>query len=420
MIQVRRLPLTLKANPKRRILKHLNFGSEERILPVKEYVAGLSADALKQEYDSVLALFKGRHPQLLDAFSKNSLQVLSEDNATSLSETARILMGAYFTHEYTIESAALFNPSIVPHPIQDQLSEGKTRFILSLRATGEGHISSIAFQEGYISKGGEISLTERPDYGDTGTINADNLTHSGSYSVQFDAASPLGSRVLFPFAQAECNGMEDARFVYFQEDVGTYLSTYTAYNGRAIHPYLIQTDNFLQFTITPLRGIAASDKGMAIFPEKIRGSYFMVGRQGGRHLTLMQSDNLHVWNQFHILQEPKRGWEMLQMGNCGSPIKTDEGWLLLTHAVGPMRRYVLSMTLLDLEDPSRVIGSLETPIMEPQEEEREGYVPNVLYTCGMMAVEGNILIPYAMSDSAIGFAMVSQKEILTALLSSKF
>jgi predicted GH43/DUF377 family glycosyl hydrolase len=235
-----------------------------------------------------------------------------------------------------------------------------------------------------------------------------------AYRVEFAPDSPLESRILFPFAPAECNGMEDARFVWM-EDQKVFLGTYTAYNGHRIQPHLIETSDFREFNICPLRGMAASDKGMAIFPEKIGGNYAMVGRQGGRILTYMTSENLHEWHTYAPLQSPVRGWEMLQMGNCGSPVKTPKGWLLLTHAVGPMRRYVLSMTLLDGEDPSRVLASLPLPLMEPLEHERDGYVPNVLYTCGMMKTNDMLLIPYAMSDSAIGFATADTEEILHQL-----
>jgi len=420
MIEVKRLNTQLKADPRRRILKFLNMGSAERIVPVVEYVASLSHEEVIQQLQDVEVLFGSRHHGLHTSFADHYNRLLSVTPQKTITEEAEKLIGAYFTHEYTIESAALFNPSVVLHPDQDKIAEGKTRFILSLRATGEGHISSIAFQEGYFDAiNGMLTFTERPLSATAGNAVFDTEDKDAGYSVQFPDQLPLGSCVLFPFAPAECNGMEDARFVFMDGEDHAYFGTYTAYNGRAIHPHLICTTDFRHFTLKPFRGRAASDKGMAIFPEKIKNKYMMVGRQGGRHLTLMESDHLYEWHTFKPLQKPHRGWEILQMGNCGSPIKTSEGWLLLTHAVGPMRRYVLSMTLLDYENPSKVIASLDKPLMEPTEGEREGYVPNVLYTCGMMAVGNVLFIPYAMSDSAIGFATVSQQEVLHSLTKSK-
>ncbi|MEY3369184.1 MAG: hypothetical protein RI973_2339 [Bacteroidota bacterium] len=237
-----------------------------------------------------------------------------------------------------------------------------------------------------------------------------------SYDLTFPDSVPLSGRVIFPASPSETNGMEDARFLLFNDgQAASYLATYTAYNGREIRPQLIETSDFRHFRIRPLQGQAASDKGMAIFPEKINGRYAMVSRQGGRNLSIMFSEDLYTWDAYQPLQQPQRDWEMLQMGNCGSPVKTPKGWLLLTHAVGPMRKYVLSFTLLDLEQPWKVLVSLEQPLLSPNEEEREGYVPNVLYTCGLLEHQGRLLIPYAMSDRAISFATVDTTQVLAAL-----
>jgi predicted GH43/DUF377 family glycosyl hydrolase len=417
MIEVKRLNMQLVADPRRRILKFLNMGNPKRIEPVLNHITTLSTDEVTMQLEEIRTLFGSRHRDLNHAFTDHFTRLKAGMPLEGLTPDAETLLGAYFTHEYTIESAALFNPSIVLHPEQDRLHEGETRFILSLRATGEGHISSIAFQDGYYNAQNDvIRLIERPLQADTGVQKFLSDNKNDGYSVQFPYHLPTGSCVLFPFAPAESNGMEDARFIYLGDEENAYFATYTAYNGSAIHPHLIRTTDFRNFTLKPIRGTAASDKGMAIFPEKIQNRYMMVGRQGGRQLTLMESENLYEWNHFKPLQKPARNWELLQLGNCGSPVKTREGWLLLTHAVGPMRRYVLSITLLDLENPSKVIASLDRPLMEPNEKEREGYVPNVLYTCGMLNLGNTLLIPYAMSDSAIGFATASQDEILNALL----
>jgi len=384
---------------------------------VAQYVAKLEESAAMAQLMAILDNFEERHFNLKGAFMDNFARVTAYVPVGDLSFTKKLLLGAYFTHEYSIQAAALFNPSIVPHPDQSGLSFGDLRFVMSLRATGEGHISSIVFQTGVVNAAGDIALdpvSSKLTCGQPAAGVAD-----GCYNLTFDPDTPLSSRVLFPHSDAESNGMEDARFVQFTDkEKKWYLGTYTAYNGRAIHPHLIETLDFQHFKIKPFTGKAASDKGFALFPEKVQGKYAMIGRQGGRNLSIMFSDDLCHWDDYRPLQQPQRGWEMLQMGNCGSPVKTPQGWLLLTHAVGPMRKYVLSLTLLDLHDPGKVLASLERPLLSPNHEEREGYVPNVLYTCGMLAHGGRLVIPYAMSDNAISFATVVTDEVLTELKKS--
>jgi predicted GH43/DUF377 family glycosyl hydrolase len=415
MIPIQRTDIRLKADPRRVLLKHLDFGKPARIDPVACYVLGLEEAAAEAQLQAIREEFAGRHFDLEAAF-RASCRRLGEQAPAGLSATKQLLLGAYFTHEYSIQAAALFNPSIVAHPDQRGLGAGELRFILSLRAVGEGHISSIVFQTGVIGREGEITLDPVSPQLASGQHRAIPGLGEAGYSLSFPTETPLSSRVIFPHAPAESNGIEDARFVQFQEEgKSAYLGTYTAYNGRAIHPWLIETEDFQTFHLRALQGAAASDKGMALFPEKIGGRYAMIGRQGGRSLSIMYSDDLYRWEAYQPLQHPQRGWEMLQMGNCGSPVKTPQGWLLLTHAVGPMRQYVLSLTLLDLEQPEKVLASLEAPLLRPNAEEREGYVPNVLYTCGMIEHGGNLIIPYAMSDSAISFAVVGVEAAVGAL-----
>ena len=477
MKSLQRSTIRLYADPRRVLARYLNFGNPERIAPVADFVRQLSTAAAQVQLDALLDHFADRHPDLRTVFRDNYAKLIPFIPALA-EPVKQELLGAFFTHEYSTEAAALFNPSIVPHPDQTDLPAGALRFLMSLRATGEGHISSVAFATGQVSAEGVINLAARnphlvagqappeqtkypkafllqrlalaaPDLAVLKAALPDSFTSdqalatvgalSGlahaqqtaiqaavaqifnvNYEVRFSPDTPLSSRVLFPQSQAETNGMEDVRFVAFDSDGERhYLGTYTAYNGREIQPQLIETTDFLHFKIRPFYGAAASDKGMALFPEKIGGRYAMVGRQGGRNLSLMYADELHHWETSQPLQHPRRGWEMLQMGNCGSPIKTADGWLLLTHAVGPMRQYVLSCSLLDLEHPEQVIASLDRPLLSPNAEEREGYVPNVLYTCGMLAHAGQLIIPYAMSDSAISFATVSQAELLHELLNSQ-
>jgi len=416
MIPVKRTSVRLNANPKKVILGFLNFSNPERVYPVAHYVQSLEEEEAQAQLKEVMAEFEERHFDLKATFKENFCKVASNIPGAP-SEVKELLIGAYFTHEYSIQAAALFNPSIVPHPDQSGLEADTLRFILSLRATGEGHISSIAFQTGVVDADGEITLEPASKKLSSGRYIGSAGASEESYDIDYPEDSPLSSRILFPRSRAESNGMEDARFVQFVHDGNVrYLGTYTAYNGRTIWPQLIETEDFRHFCIRPLFGKAASDKGMALFPEKINGKYAMIGRQGGRSLSYMHSDDIYRWDEYQLLQEPRKNWEMLQMGNCGSPIKTPHGWLLLTHAVGPMRKYVLSLSLLDLHHPEKVIATLDAPLLQPDAGERDGYVPNVLYTCGMLLHGDDLVIPYAMSDSAIGFATVELEDVFAHLL----
>lgn len=417
MINVQRSDIRLKADPAKVILRMLDFGNPARTAPVITQVAQLGPAELQEQLQQLEQLFAHRHYDLHDRWQQH-FELLQQREGGSwppFSRQQQQLIGAYFTHEYSVQAAALFNPSIVPHPDQSGLQPGELRFVMSLRATGEGHISSVAFRSGIVDASGHVRLLPADARLWAGKKEAAGA-EAAAYDVSFPPALDLSSRVLFPQSPTESNGMEDLRLLHF-EDQGraTYLGTYTAYDGRSIRPQLLETDDFLHFRIRPLRGLAASDKGMAIFPEKIGQRYAMIGRQGGRSLSIMYADTLYEWNSYQTLQQPQRSWELLQMGNCGSPVRTPQGWLLLTHAVGPMRRYVLAASLLDLDDPQRVIASTPLPLLAPNEEEREGYVPNVLYSCGMLLHGEKLVIPYAMSDSSISFATVTLSELLASM-----
>jgi predicted GH43/DUF377 family glycosyl hydrolase len=429
----------------------------------------------------VLGEFSNRHQQVENFFRKRYEQVkiyLNADAPPSLER--QMLIGAYFTHEYSPESAALFNPSIVPHPDQSGLQKGALRFILSLRATGEGHISSITFRTGTISAQHRITLTppvpfvtepERvPNVAYAKGLFAHKLEEAGvqndfcrrvldqlhddftmkelrqvlmasglttdttdatashaargilllaesNYEVSFAPDSRVSQRVLFPSAPSQSNGIEDARFVRFQLDNGsyTYYATYTAYDGKITLPQLLETQDFVHFKFSTLNGPAVQNKGMALFPRKINGQFAMLSRQDDENILLMFSDNVHFWQTPRVLLTPAQPWEFIKIGNCGSPIETEAGWLVLSHGVGPMRKYCLGAFLLDLKDPSRVIGRLREPLLSPNESEREGYVPNVVYTCGALLHGRELVIPYAMSDSASSFATVALDELLDAM-----
>ncbi len=419
MIAIKRHDIKLVADATKVILKFLDFGSEERITPVWKYIEAMEESEAEIQLASIYKDFEHRHFNL-KLYFENIFQRLGEPfNKSIFSETKKLLLGAYFTHEYSVEASAFFNPAIVPFDHPKAVDKGCQGFILSMRSTGEGHVSSIAFLTGVINSDGSIQLDERQKKLATPSviISADNVQN---YAASFDQNIAMNSRILFPTTPDESNGMEDARFVLFKEDGDErYIATYTAYNGRSIHPKCIETSDFKNFKITSFTGAAASDKGFALFPEKINGKYAMIGRQGGRCMSIMYTENLYHWENYKTLQVPMRSWELLQMGNCGSPIKTIHGWLLLTHAVGHMRKYVISMSLLDLHDPSIVIASLDEPLLSPNEDERDGYVPNVLYTCGMMLHGDELIIPYAMSDSAVGFATVKVEEIINQMTKSK-
>lgn len=410
---LQRSKLTLTHDVKRVLLRFLNFGRDERIRPVFNFIANLSEEKVNAERSDLLNLFQHRHFDCSHVWRSNYQKLGIEFNDESWSQARQELLGAYFTHEYSIESAALFNPSIVLFGNPD--SQGVTEFVMSLRSTGEGHVSSISFLSGILDINGSVNIHERDRRISTGNIIP--LQHEEDYDVAFSDDIPLNSRVLFPYSPGECNGMEDARFTRFLNEDGEveYIATYTAYNGRQIIPKMIRTRDFQYFQIRRFHGDAVKDKGMALFPEKINGRYVMTGRQDGRHSTIMFSNHLHEWNQYEQLGGLRYDWDILQMGNCGSPVKTPDGWLLLTHAVGPMRRYIISAWLLDLNEPEKIVASLDIPLLQPNEREREGYVPNVLYTCGAVLTGSRLVIPYAMSDSAIGFSVVDFKELTSKM-----
>jgi predicted GH43/DUF377 family glycosyl hydrolase len=320
-------------------------------------------------------------------------------------------------HEYSFEASALFNPSIVAHPDQSGVAKGNRRFILSLRAVGEGHVSSLTFRTGIVAQDGTVDIEPTARLASIPMFDIPSSTSPDEpFDLIFPAEQPISERVIFPVTAAQSNGIEDARFVEF-EDEGrtTYYATYTAYNGRAIRSELLETRDFLTFRMTPLAGTAAKNKGMALFPRKIDGRYAMVGRQDNENLYLIRSDDLHVWNGGEIILGPKFPWEFVQMGNCGSPIELDEGWLLLTHGVGPVRKYAIGAALLDKHDPSKVLARSREPLVHPEPSEREGYVPNVVYTCGAMRHNDQIVLPYAICDTFSNFSTIKISDLLNTL-----
>jgi len=483
MIEFIRQPLVIRPNPTRVLLRpFLPPPDSPRTLRILSRILALSEEEVAAQLDDVLREFCDRHQKLraifIDRYELIS-PILPSDRP--LSENRRQLIGAYFTNEYSLESAALFNPSIVPAPNQDGVPEGAVRFYLSLRATGEGHISSITFRSGLAWANGSVELAPASRFvseprpipnasyerdlfhrklAELGQDNATSrkilsqleeaftldqlraavaahqrqfpqqefaitgermiLLARSNYDVAFDPDGDISERIIFPFSPSESNGIEDARFTRFVDDDGTvtYFATYTAYDGRVILQQLLETQDFLNFATHTLNGPAVQNKGMALFPKKINGRYAMLSRQDNENIHLMFSDQLHFWHESHVIVRPREPWEFVQLGNCGPPIETGRGWLVLTHGVGPMRKYCIGAILLDLADPTRVIGRLSQPLIKPEGEEREGYVPNVVYTCGSLLHNHRLIIPYALSDSATTFASLAIDDLLDAMLDS--
>lgn len=386
----------------------------DRVERIYQRVVAMSASDSKALFLEVKAQFNNRHKHIETTFLENYNIFLNRYNLFSgLSDLKKLLLGALLTKEYSIQSAALFNPSMVPHPDQSGLKKGQQRFIMSLRSIGEGHISSIEFRSGIVDGHGNLSVDKVSPHPVTGEVMEFKKSR---YKVRFPDDSLLSERVLFPQTKSESVGMEDVRLVLFDDgSTQTYYGTYTAFNGKKITSKIFETKDFQDFQVHSLKGAASTDKGMAVFPEKINGKYAFISRQGGENISIMFSESLINWSHYQLLMEPEYPFEYLQIGNCGSPIKTEKGWLLLTHGVGPMRQYTISAALLDLDDPTKVISRLDRPLIWAEEGEREGYVPNVVYSCGGM-VQGDILyIPYAMSDIMTGFAWLELNDLLTEL-----
>lgn len=429
----RRLPVRLKPDPRRVVVRPFNIAAEPRDLSptdlprarrIVDRVARLGAAETAEAYQSVLRLFDSRHRSLVRILDRRIDQLGAIiDCCGSLDETARRLVAAHFCHEYSFESSALFNPSIVPHYRQSDAPDGAIRFILSLRSVGEGHISSITFRTGLWTPGDGLALEPAPDAAEVAETPDPHTLYdeNGAVLLARPPDLPLNELVVFPMTPAQRNGVEDLRLTLFTDDDGekTYYGTYTAYSGAGIASELLITPDFQSFRLLPLRGPAAVNKGMALFPQRIGGAYAMLARVDNEHIYLARSTDIGTWSEAVRIIGPKFPWEFVQMGNCGPPIEIDEGWLVLTHAVGPMRQYALGACLLDRDDPSRVIARTPAPIMQPSDDEREGYVPNVLYTCGFMASGRHVLIPYGISDFMTGFAVSTVDDLLGMMSPAK-
>ncbi len=479
-IKATRTGIVLRPDPSRVLFRPFEIGLTSRVVKIIARVSSLTQEEVKQKLTEVIQEFGSRHYRLEQFFLKR-FETIKPNLLTDepLTQERKLLLGAYFTMEYSLESAALFNPSMVWHPDQTNVPPGYKRFILSLRATGEGHISSISFRMGYVDEIGKIVIRKPSRYvtspeiephqafnkgqferklyelrlnnsisdrimagmADEFTLddldaqikrittqyryNAEYETIAGgilglarsNYEVHFDDDMQLDEKCIFPTSPNETNGIEDARFVRFTDDDGEvcYYATYTAYNGRVTFPQLLQTQDFVHFRVSTLNGAEVANKGMALFPRKVNGKYAMISRQDGENIYLMYSDDLYFWQSKELILKPTYPWEYVQLGNCGSPIETEAGWLVLSHGVGPMRKYAIGAFLLDLNNPSIVLGRTTEPILSPDENEREGYVPNVVYSCGGLLNGRELIIPYAMADYASSFATVNVDDLLAEL-----
>ena len=473
-------------DPQRAILRPYLPGEEgpvegrSRVECVLDRILALPEEEIPAVWERIRAAFSSRHRDFESVLADHFRLVSHRLERTErLSPERERLIGAYFTHEYSIEGASLCNPSLVPAQDQSELPGGALRFIMSLRAVGEGHLSSIEFRSGVIESDGKIlfeptspfvssgrreanpsyskavfalkledlgvwnevsqsildSLQERFSLEELSSAVASvqstqisrTMSHAtlarihwlatSNYEVTFSADSPISERVIFPSSPTESHGMEDARFVRFVEDDGSdrYYATYTAFDGQKILPQLIETADFVEFRVLTLNGARAHNKGMALFPRRIRGRFAMLSRHDNENIHFLTSDDIHLWNHGDPLQAPSNAWEFIQIGNCGSPIETEAGWLVLTHGVGPMRRYTIGAMLLDRDDPRRVIGRLAEPLLEPEWDERDGYVPNVVYTCGAIVHNGRLILPYGFSDTGTGIATTPLDELLSRL-----
>jgi predicted GH43/DUF377 family glycosyl hydrolase len=422
-----RQALYLRPDPARVIVRPFKPATEPRDLNptdkmranhIVDRVLALDSEAVASQLADVLDNFLGRHRNLLEKFEARADE-MEEAFATHgvFSKTQRQLIGAYFLNEYSFEASALFNPSIVSHPDQSDAPKGGLRFILSLRATGEGHVSSLTFRAGTITADGSLTIDPTARLASSPRI-CERVSGSGGdhVEVMFKPEEDLSERVIFPVTESQSNGIEDARFVEFSDDNRSiYYATFTAYNGRAIRSELIETSDFMSFRLRPLSGAAARNKGMALFPRKIGGKYAMIARQDNENLYLIYSDDLYRWDGGQAILKPEFPWEFVQIGNCGSPIELDEGWLLLTHGVGPVRKYSIGAALLDKNEPSKVLARSREPLLRPEPSEREGYVPNVVYTCGAMRHNDQIILPYAVSDTFSNFATIKISALLQAM-----
>ncbi|KTF68018.1 glycoside hydrolase family 130 protein [Sphingomonas sp. HT-1] len=408
--------LRLRADPSRVVVRPFHIawasnssGAPSRTERIVNEVLALSPSEARAELDLVLKDFEARHWQTRRVFMTryDEIEAMLKLDGAAIGDEKRQLLGAYFCHEYSYAAAALMNPSAVPHYDQSGMPAGSMRILMSLRAVGEGHISSVAFREGIITDKNELTLAPEPPFATAADAREpDERAPEGPVTVYRHRDSTLSGTVIFPITRAQSNGLEDLRICHFTHDDGTpeWIGTYTAYNGSVIQSELLRTRDWRALDLVPMSGTAARNKGMALFPRKVAGKYMMLGRQDGENIFLHSSDDITHWEGGELIIKPRFPWELVQMGNCGPPIETDDGWLVLTHGVGAMRKYSIGAALLDKNDPSKVLARSKAPLLAAADQDREGYVPNVVYTCGAIRHGDSLFIPYGVADSSVAFA----------------
>ncbi|PXA97732.1 glycosidase [Nostoc sp. 3335mG] len=427
MLELFNHALRLKADPSRVVVRpfHIAWQSSgkgpSRTERLVREVLEMSPGEARTQLALVLKDFEARHWQTRRVFMTryDEIEQLLGLDGSQIGDEKRQLIGAYFCHEYSYAAAALMNPSAVPHHDQSGMPKGSLRILMSLRAVGEGHISSVAFREGIITDRNELTLAPEPPFATAAdTYGNEEEMPEGPVTVHRHRDSTLSGTVIFPITKAQSNGLEDLRICHFTHDDGSqeWIGTYTAYNGSQIQSELLRTRDWRAFDLVPMTGGAARNKGMALFPRKIGGRYMMLGRQDGENIFLHSSESLTEWEGGETLMTPLYPWELVQMGNCGPPIETDAGWLVLTHGVGAMRKYSIGAALLDLDDPSKVIGRTREPILAAANQDREGYVPNVVYTCGAIKHGDKLFIPYGVADSSVAFAFVPVQSMIDQMV----
>jgi predicted GH43/DUF377 family glycosyl hydrolase len=412
----------LRADPSRVVVRpfHLAWNAvapQSRVHRLVDQVRAMDMRTARTELALVFHDFESRHWQTHQIFMQRyeEIEAQLELDGRRIREEKKLLIGAYFCHEYSFAAAALMNPSVTIHPDQSELPEGGVRIVLSLRAVGEGHISSIVFREGVVLPDRKFELAPQPHcMTAANTVHPVSNRNDGGVSVHRHPDSSISGTVIFPVTEVQRNGLEDLRLTRFNGGclAEEWVGTYTAYSGRDIRSELLRTSDFTQFDLVPITGSAAKNKGLALFPKCTDGKYRMIGRHDGQNLFLMESDDITHWDDGVPLLTPRFPWELIQIGNCGPPIEIDEGWLLLTHGVGAMRKYSIGAVLLDKEDPSKILGRTSQPILSAADEDREGYVPNVVYSCGGMRVGDDIFLPYGVADSSVAFAFVAIRDLL--------
>jgi predicted GH43/DUF377 family glycosyl hydrolase len=421
----KRAHVTLKPDATRTVLRPFDLAYPEgyertpgdRINTIVDRVIGLDDDGVAQALAYMKELLDARHRDVVATLERRAAEIIAiAPQAAKLGIDRRLLIGGLFLQEYAFEAAALFNPSIVPAPDQAGAPEGGLRFICALRGIGEGHVSSITFRSGCWNGRETVAIDPPARLAASPRIDAQD-EDGNALRLHFDAAQDVSEAVLFPMTAAQARGLEDLRLVQFAQDDGStcYYGTFTAFDGLTGRAQMLSTRDFRQFDIRTLTGRVAVNKGMALFPRKIGGRYAMIGRQDNESIWLMRSDSLWHWDEAERIVCPLHVWEFIQMGNCGSPIEIDEGWLLMTHGVGPVRNYTIGAVLLDRDDPSRVLGRANLPLLRPGPEQRDGYVPNVVYSCGSLALGRRLLVPYGIADNFASFVSCDLDPLLAQM-----